>query len=138
MDFFSKLGETLSEAGKDVSQKAKDLTGLAKLNLDVRSKEEYVQHQYEEIGRQYYQMHKDDIEPVLGEISLIRDALEEIEQLRREIAELKGLKRCPSCGIAMDMEAVFCTKCGTRYDSVFEEEDMAAVPAEAAEEKTGE
>ena len=49
MDFFSKLGETITETGKDVSQKAKELTELAKLNMSMKKKEEFVQKQYLEI-----------------------------------------------------------------------------------------
>ena len=51
MDFFSKLGETLSEAGRDVSQKAKDLTESTKMNIDIHSKEEYINRQYASIDR---------------------------------------------------------------------------------------
>ena len=61
MDFFNKIGETLASAGKDASQKAKDLSGVAKLKLDIRSKKDYVQRMYAEIGRQYYEDHKDDM-----------------------------------------------------------------------------
>ena len=43
MDFFSKLGETITETSKDVSQKAKDLTELARLNMCVKKKEDFVQ-----------------------------------------------------------------------------------------------
>lgn len=133
MDFFSKLGETISATGKDVSKKAKDLTGLAKLNFDIRAKEDYVLKQYEEVGRQYYQLHKDDNEPVFEEISLIKSALDEIEFLRAEIAELKGLKKCPSCGMVMDLDAVFCNKCGTKCDSDVEEEVSVEVVVEEPE-----
>ena len=40
MTFFTKLGETISATGKDVSQKAKELTEIAKLNMDVKTKED--------------------------------------------------------------------------------------------------
>ena len=60
MEFFDKLSESLVSAGKDVSQKAKDVSEIAKLKLDIKSKEEYVQKQYEELGRSYYEKHKDE------------------------------------------------------------------------------
>ena len=102
MTFLTKLGETISATGKDVSQKAKDLTGIAKLNLDIRAKEEFVERQYMEIGKQYFELHKDDEEPFYEEITLIKDSLKEIEQLRSEIADLKGKKKCPACGTALN------------------------------------
>lgn len=116
MDFFSKLGDTISATGRDVSKKARDLTGLAKLNMDVRSKEEYVLRQYAEIGKQYFEQHKEDAEPDFAEIKLIKEALEEIEALKSEIADLKGLKKCQSCGAALNVEDAFCKKCGAKYE----------------------
>ena len=50
MAFFDKLGETIVNVGKDATQKAKDLSGVAKLNLDIKAKEDYVQRQYTELG----------------------------------------------------------------------------------------
>lgn len=116
MDFFSKLGDTISSTGRDVSQKAKDLTGIAKLNMDIRSKEEYVLKQYLEIGKQYYEQHKEETDPGFLEVGLIKDALKEIEALKDEIAEKKGLKKCQSCGAVLSMDDVYCNKCGARYE----------------------
>lgn len=121
MDFFSKLGDTISATGKDVSKKARDLTGLAKLNMDVRAKEEYILKQYGEIGKQYYEQHKEDAEPAFEEIALIKEAMEEIEVLKSEIAQMKGLKKCPACGAVLELDAVFCNKCGVKYEEAEKE-----------------
>ena len=94
MAFFTNLGETISATGKDVSQKVRDLTGIAKLNLDVKVKEDFVEKQYMEIGKQYFDLHKDDEEPFFEEMKLIQETLKEIEQLKAEIADLKGKKKC--------------------------------------------
>ena len=48
MSFFDEMKESLVSAGKDVSQKAKEVSGVAKLKLDVKSKEDYVEKQYAE------------------------------------------------------------------------------------------
>jgi hypothetical protein len=47
-------------AGKDVGQKAKDVSGIAKLKMDIRSKEDFVEKQYAELGKAYYEKHKDE------------------------------------------------------------------------------
>ena len=41
MSFFDEMKESLVSAGKDVSQKAKEVSGVARLKLDVKSKEDY-------------------------------------------------------------------------------------------------
>lgn len=125
MTFFTKLGETISATGKDVSQKAKELTGIAKLNLDIKAKEDFVERQYMEIGKQYFELHKEDEEPFFEEISLIRETLQEISQLKSEIDDLKGKKKCPACGASLGQEDAYCNKCGAKCESIFEEETMA-------------
>ena len=45
MDVFEKIGDTIVNVGKDVSSKAKELSGVAKLKMDIRSKEEFVEKQ---------------------------------------------------------------------------------------------
>lgn len=122
MDFFGKLGETLTETGKDVSQKVTDLTEITKLKMEIRSKEDSVRRQFTEIGKQYYELHKDDAEPLFEEISLINETLQKIEELRGEVAERKGKKICPSCGAPNDAEASFCNKCGAKCETVCEED----------------
>lgn len=126
MAFFSELGETITETGKEVSQKVKGLTEIAKLNMDVKKKEEFIQKQYREIGKQYYALHKDDEEPFLEEIMLIRETMEEIEQLKAEIAELKGTRICSACGAVIEQDALFCKMCGEKCDSIIDENSAAA------------
>ena len=92
MEFFDKLSETIVSAGKDVGQKAKDVSGIAKLKMDIRSKEDFVEKQYAELGKAYYEKHKDE-ESAEGEektpeqehFFLITEALGEIERMRAEV-----------------------------------------------------
>ena len=124
MDFFSKLGDAITETGRDVSQKVSEMTGIAKLNMEIRSKEDFVQKQYTQIGKQYYEMHKEDQEPFFEEMKLITETLKDIDQLKVEVAGLKGKKCCPSCGAVNESEAVYCIKCGVKCESIFEEEEV--------------
>ena len=122
MEFFDKLSETIVSAGKDVGQKAKDVSGIAKLKMDIRSK------QYAELGKAYYEKHKDE-ESAEGEektpeqehFFLITEALGEIERMRAEVFKLQGAVECPKCGAKMPQGAAFCSSCGTKMDDIFEE-----------------
>ena len=99
MDLFGKIGETIVNAGKDATQKAKDLSGVAKLNLDIRSKEDFIEKQYAELGKIYYQARAGETDVDGAEhFELIKEALDAIDKMRIEIQELKGTKVCPKCG----------------------------------------
>ena len=123
MDFFDKLGESLAMAGKDVTQKAKDVSEIAKLKLDIKSKEDYVQKQYMALGLAYYEKHKDEegIEEA-EQFFLIKEAMEEIERMKAEVLRIQGSAECPKCGAKMLEGATFCSSCGTKMDDMYEEE----------------
>ena len=90
MSFFDEMKESLVSAGKDVSQKAKEVSGVAKLKLDVKSKEDYVEKQYAELGRTYFDAHKDDEENAENEqFKVIKEALAEIERMKAEILKVR-------------------------------------------------
>ncbi len=135
MDFFDKLGETIVSAGRDVSQKAKDISGVAKLNLDIRAKEDFVNKQYAEIGRRYYDNHKNDVPVPYEQFESIAEALESIAQMKRDLNEIKGTRECPKCGVKSADGAAFCASCGAKLD-IYEEDEP--VEAEVVEEVVAE
>lgn len=123
MGFFDELTESLTIAGKDVTQKAKEVSELAKLKLDIKSKEDYVQKQYATLGAAYFEKHKDEegIEEA-EQFYLIKEALAEIERMKQEVLKLQGAAECPKCGVKMPEGATFCSSCGTKMNDMFEEE----------------
>jgi ribosomal protein L40E len=122
MDFFDKLGETIVSAGKDVGQKAKDVSEVAKLKMDIRSKEDFVEKQYAALGKIYFEEHKDETECEQSEqIFLIKEALEEVERMKAEVLKIQGSTECPGCGAKMPEDAAFCSNCGTKLNDIFEE-----------------
>ncbi len=121
MAFMERMGDTLLSMGKDVSQKAKDMSGIAKLKLNIRSKEDYVKEQYMEIGKAYYERHRGEDGPEQAQFDRIDEALEAIAQMELQILELKGAKKCPGCGAETAETAEYCSACGTKLSVVAEE-----------------
>ena len=131
MELFDKLSETIVSAGKDVGQKAKDVSEIAKLKMDIKSKEDFVEKQYAELGKAYYEKHKDDETeettengektPEQEHFFLISEALGEIERMRAEVLKIQGAAECPKCGAKMPQGAAFCSSCGTKMDDMFED-----------------
>ena len=134
MAFFDKLSETLVNASKDVSQKAKDLSGTAKLTMDIHTKEDQVQKMYAQIGKLYFEEHKDDDPAVYEQMTQIKEALAVIEDMKKELMELKGAKVCPRCGQEVKAADAYCKNCGAKM----EDEDIVvdAVVKEAPAEET--
>lgn len=132
MAFFDKLGDTLVSVGKDVSQKAKDVSGITKLNMDIRSKENAVKNLYAQIGQAYYEAHQGEDVKEKDIFEQIRTMKEDIARMELQILELKKAKKCPKCGAEVSEEAEFCSSCGERLGVVAADSEYK----EAAQEET--
>lgn len=139
MAFFDKLSETFVNAGKDVSQKAKDLSGTAKLTMDIHMKEDQVQKLYAQVGKLYYEEHKDDEQAAYEEMAQIKEMLTVIEDMKKELMELKGAKVCPRCGQEVKAADAYCSSCGAKIedDEIIVDAVVKEAPTEeAASEET--
>ncbi|MDE6674434.1 MAG: zinc-ribbon domain-containing protein [Acetatifactor sp.] len=139
MDFFNKVGSTISNKGKDVTKKAKEMAEIAKLTGQIVEKEESIKGAYIELGKYVYESQKEDApEEVAEKFAVIDATVEEIEHLKREIRKLKGRQECPDCGKEVSYSAAFCSYCGAKLpepepEEVVEEGEVTEVTADSAE-----
>ena len=139
MDFFNKVGSTISSKSKDVTKKAKEIAEIAKLTGQIAEKEESIKGAYIELGKYVYEIQKEDApEEVAEKFAVIDAAVEEIEHLKREVRRLKGKQECPDCGKEVSFSAAFCSYCGAKLpepepEEVVDEGEATEVTEEAAE-----
>lgn len=135
MELFDKLSDTIVSVSKDATQKAKNISDIARLRMEIRSKKEYIRKLYTEIGRFYYEAHKDDAEREFDDqMALIKDSLEVLEELHKQLGQIKGTLRCDKCGQDMPIGADYCSKCGAKLDKgIFEEDTDSAFETEQKE-----
>lgn len=90
MDFFEKLGDTISDKGRKAADKAKELSEIATLKGQIFKQEEAIKKNYTELGRIYFEQHGDAPEASLEELCRsIREAKDTVEKLQTKIKELK-------------------------------------------------
>ena len=113
---FDKIKEDLITVGLEVKDKAKETAEIARLKLDIKSKERELNRLFAELGRAYFAAHQEDEEVPEEEL---------FAKIRVADAELTGLK--------VNLESH--KKSGTA-DSAGEKEDQAVQSDEA--EQSGE
>ena len=122
MYFFERLGDTIVNVSRDVTQKAKDVSGIAKLKLDMKAKEDFIKEQYAALGKWYYQEHKEEEGEQKAWIEHIDEALEAIAQMELKILELKKARVCQECGAQASDTAEYCSVCGAKLVVVVKED----------------
>lgn len=119
MATWNNLKGSLFAAGRDVSQKAKEISEIAKLKMDIRSKEDYVEQQFAILGRAYYDANKEAVcEENAEQFAVIKEALDEIERMKQQLLDVQGVILCPNCGKKSPLGTSFCSGCGTRLEEI--------------------
>ncbi|MCM1123611.1 MAG: serine proteinase [Eubacterium sp.] len=92
MDFFDKIGETITTKGREVSDKAKDMAEIANLKGQIHTCEELIKKRYIEIGKIYYDMHGSTPEEEYEDACRdIENAQNTVADLETRIKEIKGI-----------------------------------------------
>jgi len=111
MSFFEKL----TSAGKDMAKKTKDLADIAKLNMQISSEEDKIKNKYIEIDKLYYELFSSSPDEKFAEFcASITESKNKIDDLKKQILEIKGVKKCSNCGAEIDFSAAFCSACGNK------------------------
>lgn len=123
MDFFNKLGKTVSKTYDATAEKTTKLAKEAKLRMKMNENKSDIKELYREIGKKVYEKHvreeNIDIKTELEEECTKIDVLSaEIETCLKSILELKEKKQCAKCHTEIDLDNAFCPKCGEKQPEV--------------------
>ncbi|MCM1090536.1 MAG: hypothetical protein NC092_00945 [Butyrivibrio sp.] len=92
MEFFEKLGDTITTKGKEATDKAKQMAEIASLKSQIATCEDVIKKNYMEIGRLFMEQYKDaEDAPFEKQRTAVLNAQAGVEDLQRKIRELKGL-----------------------------------------------
>ena len=119
MGFFDSLGKKASAAYDATAEKTGKIAKEAKLRMKINENKSDINDLYKEIGRKIYEKHvreeNIDIKTELEEECTKIDVLSaEIETCLKSILELKNKRQCEKCHTEINLDNVFCPKCGAK------------------------
>ena len=134
IDDFTKV---VTDTAKTVSKKSSDMVEVTKLSLAINTEEDRIQKQFYEIGKSVYADYTEETVSVSGEVLELCKSIHALESnindMRSKILSLRKIKECPSCKEILDIDMVFCFKCGESrpVEAIIVEE--TEVPQESSE-----
>ena len=135
-DFFGDLGKSITRATQKAAMRTGSLIESTKINAMITAESKAIEKLYLELGELVYEQYDGGEIKTSSQMSAIVDELdmhlEKISSYRTELAEVKGMRVCPSCGEIIEMDALFCPKCGV--SAVTGEAEEKPVPEEEQEE----
>ena len=124
-DFLEELKRNAKEAADITVKKTSEMTAIAKATVAIKNEESKLSACYKEIGRLFYTAerdgvdHTDDIATFIMQADKIKAA---IAGYQKEIAALKKVAICDSCGGEIPADAQFCPSCGAKIVKPVQEE----------------
>lgn len=114
-EFFESLSRSFTKTADKVAKRTDEFISVQKVKSRKNSLENQVSASYRTIGKLVHQDYLNG-EMVSEEIAELCEKIEalkkEIELCSSEIADIKGVQTCESCGSPIPNDAQFCMKCG--------------------------
>lgn len=118
MDFFSKLRKKATQTYQVTKEKATNLSEELKLKGKINDLKDKIDNIYNEIGKNVYNEVKDgkDVskEEIIVKCEEISKLKEQIEKIQVDILALKKARKCINCGEELDVNDMYCYKCGAK------------------------
>jgi hypothetical protein len=130
VEFLGKWKEIITETAKDVTKKTgevvevvADKTGqtleIQKLKNQMRIMQRNNERDYKHIGKMIFHKFQNEEEMDDSYVELcetIAERIEKIEELKKQIAQLKGMDTCSECGATVEKHAKYCSNCGAEIE----------------------
>lgn len=97
-----------------------EIVELSKLRISATEVEKKIAYEYAELGKMVYKAakeHADCTEYVQEKAAVIDALFSEQAGLLNKISALRNLKKCPDCAYENAQDAVYCSKCGTKFEA---------------------
>lgn len=117
MSFFDDLGKNITTKGQAASAAVKEKTEIIKINNAISAQKARQNDVFTEIGKVYYEMHKEDEnieESLVSLVDQVKSFDKQIEQLNLELDAYKKTVVCPICGKEVEKTMAFCGNCGNK------------------------
>jgi len=116
MAIFGELGKKITQTTQSAVKGTKDFADTARLNSIISDEQKLLNSFYIQIGMKYYELTPNSTDENYADLcASITDCLARIDTLNEEVKQIKGIKRCYSCGAEIPITTTFCGVCG--YDT---------------------
>lgn len=119
MSVLDNFTKKVTDTAKAAAKKSGSVVEVTRLNMNIGTEEEKVRKIYSDMGKQLYEDYTEGKivgEKLLGFCEKIDEIIGGIDGMREKILELRNVKACPNCSMELDIEMVYCYKCGRKQE----------------------
>ena len=129
MTIFNNIKRGATDAANKAAKKTGEITNIAKLTMNIKNAETKLGDVYEEIGRLFYTAERtgeDCTSEIAANIMKADKIKADIAAFKAEIASLRNVIVCESCGNEVNADYAFCNFCGSKIEKPVPAEEVPA------------
>lgn len=124
MGFFDDLGKKVVDAGQKTVQRTKEMSDVAHINSLINQEVNKINSMYYQIGKLYMSLHRRDCGEEFSEmVNAIATSEQIVDEYKRQIQDIKGVRCCEQCGFEVPIGVAFCSSCGNPMPEVMEQKN---------------
>ena len=113
MAIFDEIGKKISQTTQSAVKGTKGLAETTRINMKISEEQKIVDSLIMQLGNRFYELHHDTADDNFSSLCMsISESLSKIENLKTEIQNIKGVRKCQNCGAEIPLTSVFCGTCG--------------------------
>lgn len=124
-DFFGDLGKHISKYTQKAVEKTGNLVETAKINTQITGEEKEIDKLYRKIGETIYRKCSAGTlipdESLRATIEEITKHKEQAAEYKKNLADVRGMRICPSCQELISRDVAYCPHCGAPVPQESEE-----------------
>lgn len=120
MALFNNLGRKIEGIAQNAAKKSGEMVELKKINTNINIEEESIKNLYGEIGKYCFEKFgncTESDETIRELCQKIKIHQENIRFYKERINTIKNIVVCPVCDNKMEIDSVFCNKCGAKIEA---------------------
>lgn len=128
MGIFEDVVINAKSALNVVGKKAGEIVDVSKLKINAVELQNKISKEYENLGKcvyEAYKKNKDLTQCTPKHIKIIDSIKKELDEANEKIASMKKKVRCKKCGFVNLEDAVYCCKCGDKFEKDHDEEELS-------------
>jgi hypothetical protein len=115
-NFIDKVKSSAQNMGKAVKGKTEEVSAIVKINKETNEKKVEIEKLKYKIGQAVYDsfVSGGDLDSNIENCKAIQAAEKRIEELKVELLNAKGIKKCVKCGEDLALDMPYCYSCGAK------------------------
>jgi len=140
MTDFENAMKKVADVLHAAARKSGEIFENTKISYNISTEKDKIVKLQSKIGEKFYKIYKESgaaPDSIVGELEAIAELEETIRAMEKTIADSKPYKFCSECGARLELNDVYCAKCGAKQHEVSPKKESENEDSDCTDDSCG-